>query len=136
MVIIAGYEHELDNTFFKVNQGLNSRFIWRFSMDPYNCEELIDIFKKIIDMNNWKLEDETTINKQWFNSKYEEFTSYGRDMEQLFTYTKICHSRRIYGKDISKRKRITMQDIENGYKMFSENRKKKQDNKHAFSMYI
>ena len=49
----------------------------------------LDIFKKIIDMNNWKLEDETTINKQWFNSKYEEFTSYGRDMEQLFTYTKI-----------------------------------------------
>lgn len=136
MVIIAGYEHELDNTFFKVNQGLNSRFIWRFSMDPYDCDELINIFKKIIDMNNWKLEDEDTINKQWFNSKYEEFTSYGRDMEQLFTYTKICHSRRIYGKDISKRKKIIMQDIENGYKMFSDNRKKKEENKHIFSMYI
>ena len=136
MVIIAGYEHELDNTFFKVNQGLNSRFIWRFSMDPYDCDELVDIFKKIIDMNNWKLEDESTINKQWFNSNYEEFTSYGRDMEQLFTYTKICHSRRIYGKDISKRKKIIMHDIENGYKMFSDNRKKKQENKHLFSMYI
>lgn len=136
MVIIAGYEHELDNTFFKVNQGLNSRFIWRFSMDPYNCEELIEIFKKVIELNNWKLEDETSIDKNWFNSKYEEFTSYGRDMEQLFTYTKICHSRRIYGKDISKRKKITMKDIENGYKMFSENRKKKDDNKNIFSMYI
>ena len=55
MVIIAGYEHELDNTFFKVNQGLNSRFIWRFSMDPYDCDELINIFKKIVNMNNWKL---------------------------------------------------------------------------------
>ena len=136
MVIIAGYEHELDNTFFKVNQGLNSRFIWRFSMDPYDCDELINIFKKIVNMNNWKLEDDETINKQWFNSKYEEFTSYGRDMEQLFTYTKICHSRRIYGKDISKRKKIIMHDIENGYKMFSDNRKKKEENKHAFSMYI
>lgn len=136
MVIIAGYEHELDNTFFKVNQGLNSRFIWRFSMDPYNCEELIEIFKKVIELNNWKLEDETSIDKNWFNSKYEEFTSYGRDMEQLFTYTKICHSRRIYGKDISKRKKITMKDIENGYKMFSENRKKKDDNKNILSMYI
>ena len=129
MVIIAGYEHELDNTFFKVNQGLNSRFIWRFSMDPYNCEELIEL-------NNWKLEEEMSIDKNWFLNKYEEFTSYGRDMEQLFTYTKICHSRRIYGKDISKRKKITMQDIENGYKMFSENRKKKDENKNIFSMYI
>ena len=136
MVIIAGYEHELDNTFFKVNQGLNSRFIWRFSMDPYNCEELIEIFKKIIELNNWKLEEEMSIDRNWFLNKYEEFTSYGRDMEQLFTYTKICHSRRIYGKDISKRKKITMQDIENGYKMFAENRKKKDGNKNIFSMYI
>ncbi len=136
MVIIAGYEHELDNTFFKVNQGLNSRFIWRFSMDPYNCEELIEIFKKIIELNNWKLEEEMSIDRNWFLNKYEEFTSYGRDMEQLFTYTKICHSRRIYGKDISKRKKITMQDIENGYKMFAENRKKKDVNKNIFSMYI
>ena len=29
-----------------------------------------------------------------------------------------------------------MHDIENGYKMFSDNRKKKEENKHAFSMYI
>jgi ATP-dependent 26S proteasome regulatory subunit len=30
MVIIAGYEQELDNCFFNYNQGLNSRFTWRF----------------------------------------------------------------------------------------------------------
>ena len=32
MVIIAGYEKELDENFFSVNQGLNSRFIWRYNI--------------------------------------------------------------------------------------------------------
>ena len=33
MVIIAGYEEELKNCFFSYNQGLDSRFTWRFSTD-------------------------------------------------------------------------------------------------------
>ena len=36
MVIIAGYENELNNTFFSANPGLESRFIWRFNIDNYN----------------------------------------------------------------------------------------------------
>ena len=33
MVIIAGYEEELKNCFFSYNQGLDSRFTWRFSTE-------------------------------------------------------------------------------------------------------
>ena len=40
MVIIAGYETDLDECFFKYNQGLNSRFTWRLKIDNYN-----DVFK-------------------------------------------------------------------------------------------
>ena len=43
-------------------------------------------------------------------------------MEQLFTYTKISHSRRIYGKSEEK-KNIDKEDIVNGFKMFIDNRK-------------
>tara|TARA_B100000123_G_scaffold271199_1_gene250497 strand:- start:3732 stop:5018 length:1287 start_codon:yes stop_codon:yes gene_type:complete len=137
MVIIAGYEEELDNTFFKANKGLNSRFIWRFKMEPYDSDELLDIFKKIVDNNNWLIDEEAEIDKNWFKENYKDFTSYGRDMEQLFTYTKICHSRRIYGKDIKKRKKLIMEDIKKGFKMFSDNRKKKEEeNKHIYSMYL
>ena len=137
MVIIAGYEEELDNTFFKANKGLNSRFIWRFKMEPYDSDELLDIFKKIVDNNNWLIDNEAEIDKNWFKENYKDFTSYGRDMEQLFTYTKICHSRRIYGKDIKKRKKLIMEDIKKGFKMFSDNRKKKEEeNKHIYSMYL
>lgn len=136
MVIIAGYEEELENTFFKANKGLNSRFIWRFKMEPYDSNELVDIFKKIVDINNWLVDEEAEIDKEWFKLNYKDFTSFGRDMEQLFTYTKICHSRRIYGKDVKKRKKLIMEDIKKGFKMFSDNRKKKEENKHIYSMYL
>ena len=41
---------------------------------------------------------------------------------KLFTYTKISHSRRIYGKNEEK-KNIDKEDIVNGFKMFMDNRK-------------
>ena len=46
MVIIAGYEEELDKCFFSYNQGLSSRFTWRFKTDDYQAPELNKIFEK------------------------------------------------------------------------------------------
>ena len=40
MVIIAGYEKELKKCFFAYNQGLDSRFTWRFKTDDYKEGEL------------------------------------------------------------------------------------------------
>lgn len=134
MVIIAGYEDELNNTFFRVNKGLESRFIWRFTMDPYNPEELMEIYNKIVLENEWKLKNDA-LSLEWFKEKSKQFTNYGRDMEQLFTYTKISHSRRIYGKNEEK-KNIDKEDIVNGFKMFMDNRKEdKIDNSILYSLY-
>ena len=134
MVIIAGYEDELNNTFFRVNKGLESRFIWRFTMDPYNPEELMEIYNKIVLENEWKLKNDA-LSLEWFKEKSKQFTNYGRDMEQLFTYTKISHSRRIYGKNEAK-KNIDREDIVNGFKMFMDNRKEdKIDNSILYSLY-
>ena len=44
MVIIAGYKQELKKCFFGYNQGLDSRFTWRFKTDDYSPEELCQIF--------------------------------------------------------------------------------------------
>ena len=46
MVIIAGYEQELNKCFFAYNQGLDSRFTWRYNTDCYDCHELNLIFSK------------------------------------------------------------------------------------------
>jgi hypothetical protein len=55
-------------------------------------------------------------------------------MELLFTYTKIAHGRRIYGKEIENRKKISIDDVNNGYKTFMENRKEKKSV--LYSMYM
>ena len=49
MVIIAGYEEELKKC-FSYNQGLDSRFTWRFNTDDYKFNELFLIFKKKVNI--------------------------------------------------------------------------------------
>jgi len=46
MVIIAGYDDELNETLFKSNSGLRSRFIWKFTIDGYNANEMNRIISK------------------------------------------------------------------------------------------
>jgi SpoVK/Ycf46/Vps4 family AAA+-type ATPase len=133
MVIIAGYEDELENTFFKANRGLESRFIWRFKLESYTSKELLYIFNKMIEDQDWKL-DKDCISEKWFEKNKDEFKHFGRDVEILCTNIKICHGRRIYGKSKDK-KLITEEDIEKGYKCFLKNRNKKEQNPSLYALY-
>lgn len=136
MVIIAGYENELNNSFFRSNPGLESRFMWRFKTDCYNASELKAIFKKKVDEAEWTI-DGAAITDAWFEKRKEKFISFGRDMEMMFSYTKIAHSRRIYGKSKDLRKRLNISDLDRGYEMLLENRKKEDPITKAMrSMYI
>jgi len=136
MVIIAGYENELNNSFFRSNPGLESRFMWRFKTDCYNANELKSIFQKKVDEAEWTIR-ESDITDSWFEKRKEKFPSFGRDMEMLFSYTKIAHSRRIYGKAKNLRKCLNISDLDRGYEMLLENRKKEDHIKKAMlSMYI
>ena len=126
MVIIAGYKEELENTFFKANKGMNSRFIWRFYLEKYNYKELIAIFKKKISENNWFLEIENAELIKWFQTNVKQFVHFGRDIEQLFSYIKMSHGRRIYGKSDALRKHISFVDLENGFKQFKDNNMKQE----------
>jgi len=136
MVIIAGYEEDLNNSFFKANKGMESRFIWRFNIEQYNTHDLMEIFKKKINETDWVLEYDV-VNIKWFDKRKQEFKNYGRDMELLFSYLKIAHSRRIYGKDESLRKHISIEDLDGGYDMFMKNKKKENKmNKIFESIYI
>jgi len=136
MVIVAGYEEEMNETFFKANQGLNSRFIWRFKVDDYTSKELMAIFKKKVGENAWTFDCDTKICEKWFEHKIAEFKFFGRDMELLFSYTKISHGRRIYGKTDDLRKKITMEDLENGYKIFVKNTKIKNESRIIHGLYV
>ena len=72
----------------------------------------------------------------WFGKMEQKFRNYGRDIELLFSYTKISHGRRIYGKSNILRKKITMEDIKGGFDIFSKNMIEKKENTVIHNMYI
>ena len=119
MVIIAGYEKELNDCFFSYNEGLNSRFIWRFKVDNYEAKDLRDIFVKKARDFGWSVHEELKV--EWFEKNMKYFKYYGRDMETLFTKTKIAHSRRVFCKPEEMKKKIIMKDLENGFELFIKN---------------
>jgi len=132
MVIIAGYEKELNDCFFSLNEGLNSRFTWRFKLDAYKPCELKSIYAKQVRDYGWSLAMKAdadadadagtdVIPESWFASRMDYFTTYGRDMETLFTKTKIAHSRRVFCLPMCEKKIVTFADLENGFKLFIEN---------------
>ena len=123
MVIIAGYEEDLDKCFFAYNQGLNSRFPWRFHTDDYKADELNKIFAKKVKEIDWSLEKE--IKNSWFEGKMDYFKFYGRDIETLLAKTKIAHGRRVFCKDESEKRVITQKDVDKGFEMFTDNKEVK-----------
>ena len=143
MVIVAGYETDLNECFFSSNQGLNSRFTWRFKTDNYSAEDLYNIFIKKVKNAGWDfLENEKEkdyINVKWFEKNKSSFVFYGRDIETLFAKIKIAHSRRVFCLDEEFKKKITLKDIDKGLEIFLKNDtngKKASIQKVISSMYI
>ena len=135
MVIIAGYESELNECFFNFNRGLDSRFTWRFKIDNYEGPDLHKIFLKKISDYGWKTDD--SIKEEWFSKRIHYFTFFGRDMEVLFSKTKISHSRRVFCKSAEEKKLITIKDVERGFDMFMDNdevKKRKESETHKLMM--
>jgi SpoVK/Ycf46/Vps4 family AAA+-type ATPase len=126
MVIIAGYEKELDSCFFNYNQGLNSRFVWRFKTDEYNGDALYNIFLKKVAEIGWSVLS-TEINAGWFRKNKEHFAFFGRDIETLLSKIKISHSKRVFGQEISTKKLITISDLDNGLLVYLQNKPSNDD---------
>lgn len=118
MVIIAGYETDLNNCFFNYNQGLVSRFTWRFKTDDYNSEDLYNIFVKKVNDGGWFLSEKSEINEKWFEKHKKHFKFFGRDIETLFAKTKIAHSKRVFCLDNSLKKYITIKDLDKGLEVY------------------
>ena len=119
MVIIAGYEKELKNCFFKYNQGLESRFTWRFNTTDYTANELKAIFEKKVYDASWDFK--TKPSAAWFQTNIDYFKYFGRDIETLFAKTKIAHSRRVFCKKSSIKKKLTIKDVEKGFELYKAN---------------
>ena len=144
MVIIAGYENELNDCFFNYNKGLDSRFTWRYKIDDYTSEDLFNILTKKINEIDWKSDLDKTNTIEWFNNNKDYFPFYGRDIENLLLKIKIAHSNRIFGKGILEfqKKLLTIEDLEKGFVEYKKNnylqkiKSEKEIKKSINSMYI
>ena len=123
MVIIAGYEEELKNCFFNYNQGLDSRFTWRFKTVDYKAEELYKIFLLKLEQCGWSIHSDHVekINAKWFDKHLIYFKFFGRDVETFISRVKICHSKRVFCLPESEKTLITYDDLDKGMKEFLKN---------------
>ena len=121
MVIIAGYEKELKESFFAFNCGLDSRFTWRFKIDEYTAEDLYCIFLKKVGDIDWEIDANSKITSEWFKKNKEYLAFFGRDIETILAKTKIAHSRRVFCKPEAEKRKLVLQDLNNGFEMYMQN---------------
>ena len=123
VLIIAGYEEELQKCFFDVNQGLDRRFPWRFSIDKYTIGELAEIFIKQTKECGWKICNEEMV-KEYFkkDNKSKYFGKQGGDTEIFLAKCKIEHSKRVFGLSRYKKMVLVEEDLINGFELFKKNK--------------
>lgn len=116
ILIIAGYKDDLDNRFFKGNQGLKSRFGLFLQIEPYTAPQLLKIFKKKIKDYNWEYKKD--IKEEFFANNIENFKFFGRDIETLFSKCKISHAKRVLFSQEDEKKKLSKIDLDEGFKLF------------------
>jgi hypothetical protein len=125
IVIVAGYETCVNERFFKLNPGLESRFSWRFTIDDYTSSEVWQIFKKKVGDSGWTHSISESVGEDWFRRRYKDLPGFGRDIDALFFKVKIAHSRRMYGAaDLAMVKNVLVVDLDAGFVAFKESMKK------------
>jgi len=143
LVIIAGYEQDIKDCFLNVNQGLSRRFTFRYDIQPYTSDELMEIFLIKVKREGWFVDfevyaDDSAENvkrkeslnlkcKKFFRDNKKYFKAFGGDVETLFLNCKIIHAKRVLFLDKQHKKILTFDDLEKGFKNFVDQRKYKKD---------
>ena len=119
--IIAGYRDELEHRFFRGNQGLKSRFGLWLEIDEYKGAELREIFLKKVRDYEWTI-DASGIPVEFFDKNRKSFPFFGRDVENLFGKCKIAHAKRVLYMMPEDKKKVTIADLEEGFKIYMKDR--------------
>ena len=117
IMIIAGYKNDLEERFFRGNQGLRSRFGLWLEIPKYSASELNLIFKKKIKEYEWKY-IESDISDAFFEKNIDYFKNFGRDMENLFSKCKLAHAKRVLFLKPEDKKIITKEDLKKGIEFY------------------
>lgn len=133
--IIAGYKDQLEQCFFNVNPGLDRRFPFKYTLDPYESEDLCKIFEHQVRKSKWGLKDvnySDTLNSILKQNK-DLFKYNGGDTENFLMACKLAHSVRMFGKEHIWKRYLTINDLEKGMDIFKKNRKVEE---HSFISHL
>lgn len=134
IVIIAGYEDDLEDSFFAHNAGLRRRFNWYFSVPPYTSKELCEIFLRQLKKSGWSTNCDCS---SIFHEKYNMFENSGGDTENIAFQSKLVYSNRMWFKSKKcKRKILSKDDILKGFERHFVNIKKEKEDNCISNMFI
>lgn len=108
IMILAGYEKELDERVFETNPGLRRRFGWYFSIKKYSAEELYNIFVKQLKKHRWSCDRKV---KELFVNRFDEFEHSGGDTENIAFKAKLAYAKDNWNKRKQNR-RLTKEHVE------------------------
>ena len=136
--IAAGYEKDIEKCFFAVNPGLESRFQWKHTIDPYSSTDLAEIFMRKVSDINWEVAVEKEDVDKIIDKHKDLFVSAGRDVINFITKCKIVHARRVITLDKKHKFVLVQEDLENGIGMMRKNTKEEpvEDHPPPFGMYM
>lgn len=110
IVIIAGYQNEMKK-FLDSNPGLKSRFTHTLEFEDYSAEQLIEIYKRMISANDYKLSEEADsklqdLMKEAVRTKQQNFGN-ARYVRNIFEKTLQNQATRL-----SREKNLSHQDLQ------------------------
>lgn len=112
MMVVAGYKDEINQCFFKYNEGLRRRFMWYHTIDPYSPEQLRDILLSKLTQSQWKYTDDVKESVlEAIKNNSDLFVDNAGSVENFITLLKIKHSNRVLLLDSEYKKVINSQDI-------------------------
>lgn len=123
--IFAGYKDKIENTVFKLQPGLISRFNWNIHIDNYTSIELADILKSSVELP-WKFDPKFNI-VEWVTNNMDLFPYNGRSVKNILRKAKEIFCQ----KNFHKKTRLLSKDIFDSLSIY----KNKQDDPPNF-MYI
>tara|TARA_A100001011_G_scaffold394642_2_gene487566 strand:- start:298 stop:1290 length:993 start_codon:yes stop_codon:yes gene_type:complete len=119
----AGYEEEIENCFFSMNQGLKRRFPWIHKIEIYSSKNLTDIFFKMIYDMNWNCIVSHSEMISFFDKYKLYFENTGGDIETFITKIKIEHAKRIINLSNDHKFILNSEDINKAIKLIEKTKK-------------
>tara|TARA_Y100000389_G_C17456084_1_gene518260 strand:+ start:1578 stop:2912 length:1335 start_codon:yes stop_codon:yes gene_type:complete len=111
--IVAGYEKDLQECFFNSNSGLERRFTFKYNIDGYSSDELMEIFLIKCKVTKWKCD----INRQELSEFFNQYKLpyFAGDIDRLLFQSQLIASLRIFKENKKKySKNIILNDIKEG----------------------